>query len=80
MLELVHWDDSEPVTMGLNLIDALFPMLDIRGHIPDSQRIEAEALPVAVGKQVLVVTAGLTGLTLVVAPLAAAIWLAIRLL
>jgi hypothetical protein len=64
--------------MGLNLIDVLFSMLDIRGHIPDSQRIEAEALPVAVGKQVLVVTAGLTGLTLVVGPLAAAIWLAIR--
>jgi hypothetical protein len=73
-------DDSEPVTMDLNLIDALFSMSDIRGHIPHSQRVEAEGGPVAVGRQVLVVTAGLTGLTLFVTPLAAVIWLAIRLL
>jgi hypothetical protein len=73
-------DDSEPVTMGLNLINVLFSTLDIRGHIPDSQRIDAEALPIDVGKQVLVVTAGLTGLTLFVASLAAAVWLAIKLL
>ncbi len=66
--------------MGLNLIDVLSSMSDIRGHIPDSQRSEAEALPIDIGKQVLVVTAGLTGLTLFVAPLAAAIWLAVRLL
>lgn len=66
--------------MDLNLIDALFSLLDIRGHIPDSQRIETDSLPVAVGKQLLVVTAGITGLTLFVAPLAAAIWLAIHLL
>jgi hypothetical protein len=55
-------------------------MSDIRGHIPESRRIESEVLPVAVGKQVLVVTAGLTGLTLLVAPFAAVIWLAIKLL
>jgi hypothetical protein len=78
--DAVCHDDSEPVTMGLNLIDLLFSMSDIRGHIPENRRIEAEVLPVAVGKQVLVVTAGLTGLTLFVAPLAVAIWLAIRLL
>jgi hypothetical protein len=66
--------------MGLNLIDMLFSLLDIRGHIPDSQRIQGEALPIAVGKKLLVVTAGVTGLTLFVAPLAAAIWLAIHLL
>jgi hypothetical protein len=66
--------------MGLNLIDLLFSLWEIRGHIPDSHRTEAEARPVAIGKQVLVVTAGVTGLTLVVAPLAAMIWLAIRLL
>jgi hypothetical protein len=71
-------DDSEPVTMGLDLIDVLFSMFDIRGHIPDSHRVEAEAMPVAIGKQLLVVTAGVTGLTLVVAPLAAMVWLAIR--
>src|SRR5580704_9114272 len=35
-------DDSEPVNMGLNLIDVLFSMFDIRGHIPDSHRVEAE--------------------------------------
>jgi hypothetical protein len=64
--------------MGLNLIDALFSLWDIRGHIPDSQRIEGEAIPVAIGKQLLVVTAGVTGLTLFVAPLAAMVWLAIR--
>jgi hypothetical protein len=80
MLESDHWDDSEPATMGLNLIDVLFSMSDIRGHIPESRRIESEVLPVAVGKQVLVVTAGLTGLTLLVAPFAAVIWLAIKLL
>ena len=39
--------------MGLNLIDLLFSLLDIRGHIPDSQRFEAEARPIAIGKQVL---------------------------
>jgi hypothetical protein len=66
--------------MGLNLIDALFSLWDIRGHIPDSERIDAKSLPVAVGKQLLVVTAGVTGLTLFVAPLAAAIWLAVHLL
>jgi hypothetical protein len=65
--------------MGLNLIDALFSLWDIRGHIPDSARVDAGSLP-AIGKQLLVVTAGVTGLTLVVAPLAAAIWLAIRLI
>jgi len=64
--------------MGLNLIDVLFSMFDIRGHIPDSHRVEAETMPVAIGKQLLVVTAGVTGLTLVVAPLAAMVWLAIR--
>ena len=64
--------------MGLNLLDLLFSMFDIRGHIPDSQRVEAEAMPVAIGKQLLVVTAGVTGLTLVVGPLAAMIWLAIH--
>jgi hypothetical protein len=80
MLESDHCYDSEPVTMGLNLIDLLFSILDIRGHIPDSGRIETETLPVAVGKQVLVVTAGVAGLTLFVAPLAAAIWLAIHFL
>ena len=66
--------------MGLNMIDVLLSLLDIRGHIPDSQRIETDALPIAVGKQLLVVTVGVTGLTLFVAPLAAAIWLAIHLL
>jgi hypothetical protein len=71
-------DDSEPVTMGLNLIDVLFSLLEIRGHIPDSQRVEAEAMPVAIGRQLLVVTAGVTGLTLVVAPVAAMVWLAVR--
>jgi hypothetical protein len=64
--------------MGLNLIDVLFSLLDIRGHIPDSQRVESEAMPVAIGKQLLVVTAGVTGLTLFVAPLAGMVWLAIR--
>ena len=64
--------------MGLNLIDALFSLWDIRGHIPDSQRSEGEAMPIAIGKSALVVTAGVTGLTLVVAPLAAMIWLAIH--
>jgi hypothetical protein len=66
--------------MGFNLIDVLFSMLDIRGHIPDSHRIEGEALPVAVSKQLLVVTAGVTGLALFVVPLAGAVWLAIRFL
>lgn len=66
--------------MDLNLIDALFSMFDIRGHIPDSERIEADALPIAVGKKLLVVTAGVTGLTLFFAPLAAAIWLAVHFL
>ena len=64
--------------MGLNLIDVLFSMFDIRGHIPDSHRVESEAMPVAIGKQLLVVTAGVTGLTLVVAPVAAMVWLAVR--
>jgi hypothetical protein len=72
-------DDSEPVTMSLNLIDALLSLWDIRGHIPDSERIDAGALP-AIGKQLLVVTAGVAGLLLFAAPLAGAIWLAIHLL
>jgi len=62
------------------LIDLLFSMLDIRGHIPDSGRIESAAFPVAVGRQLMVVTIAVTGLTLFVAPLAAAIWLAIHFL
>ena len=63
--------------MGLNLLNVLFSMFDVRGHIPESHRVDAP-VPVAIGKSMLVVTAGVTGLTLVVGPLAAMIWLAVR--
>ena len=67
--------------MGLNIIDVLFSILDIRGHIPgEYRRIASDSAPAAVGKQVLVATAFVTALALFVLPLAAMVWLAIRLI